>query len=184
MKKKSGPEPGTVPNFAGVAGSLVSEIPEGLLFGERKTKTSPYDPLLLQLKAAGAGKYLRFEDLRARASVLARSRKLNIKVTFAEDGNILFVGLAQVELALDAPAPEPKQSTTMTDLVLGRLKELAPLRAATSGEMTTWLRSNGGGPAVGIGQVDGIFATLLRAGKIKMKPSSRGGEATDAYVLA
>ncbi|MCU1328340.1 MAG: hypothetical protein JWN34_3710, partial [Bryobacterales bacterium] len=55
--KAPSPTKGIKPVFTGVPGALIDSIPEDVVFGERKMKTSPYDPLLLQLKAAGAGKF-------------------------------------------------------------------------------------------------------------------------------
>jgi hypothetical protein len=79
------------PDFTGVAGRLV-ELPAdvSLQFGARGGRVSPYDALLEQL-AAARDKVLEFGDLRARASVMARSKKLGIKVLLAEHGPKLYV---------------------------------------------------------------------------------------------
>ena len=66
--KAPAPAKGIRPNVTGVAGFLVDEAPVGIEFGARK-RTSPYDPLLIQLREAGPGKFLKFADLRARGSV-------------------------------------------------------------------------------------------------------------------
>lgn len=76
------------PDFSGVAGKLV-DVPAGLVFGV-KTRVSPYDVLLQQL-AASKGKALEFGDLRARASVHVRAKKLGMRVLTAEQGNTLYV---------------------------------------------------------------------------------------------
>ncbi|HVW08368.1 MAG TPA: hypothetical protein VHC90_07285, partial [Bryobacteraceae bacterium] len=100
----------------GVAGVLVSEAPEGVLFG-RLARQSPYDPLLEQLRTAGPGKFLKFDSLRARPSVAARAKKLGIKVLFGEQGETLWVTLARAEMHAEGSVDQPKQKTN-AELVL------------------------------------------------------------------
>jgi hypothetical protein len=80
------------PDFSGVPGELVDAavVPAGLHFGT-KLRGSPYDGLLKQLADAGAGKMLKFGDPKARVSINVRARKLGLKVSCAEDGNVLWV---------------------------------------------------------------------------------------------
>jgi hypothetical protein len=74
------------PDFTGVPGALVAlEGLGGLVFGKH-LRTSPYDPLLDQLLAAGSGKALKFGDVKAKASLLLRAKKKGLRVSFAEDG--------------------------------------------------------------------------------------------------
>jgi hypothetical protein len=157
------PEKGVKPSFAGVAGILVDEAPEGIEFGARKqSRLSPYDPLLVQLKAAGAGKFLKFSDLRCRPSIMARSKKLGIKVLFGEQGNTLYVTLATAELEVSGIVEPQPPKPSNSDLVLRAISE----KRRKPGEILTWLRSNGVA-GIGITQVDGLLINLLRAGKVR-----------------
>lgn len=81
------------PDFTGVPGKLVA-VPTGLVFCDRKTRISPYDALLLELAVAPKGNVLQFSDLRARNSLSVRSRKLGMKILFAEQANTLYVQFA------------------------------------------------------------------------------------------
>ena len=183
-----GPKKGTIPNLAdlcaispqqpvgshlsGVPGQLVDAAPPDILFGPRKTKTSPYDPLLLQLQKAGAGKFLRFEDLRARPSLTARAKKLNIKILFGEQGSTLWVTLAKAELShnshveeLPAPKARPLPEIVLDGIVLGQKD--------TPGLIVSFARRHGA-PDVTLNAIDRVIAELARAGKIKLKPVRRG----------
>ena len=148
---KMGPKKGTMPNLAGVPGQLVDDAPPDILFGPRKTKTSPYDPLLLQLQKAGAGKFLRFEDLRARPSLTARAKKLNIKILFGEQGSTLWVTLAKAELShnshveeLPAPKARPLPEIVLDGIVLAELAragkiKLKPVRRGDPDPSERWM---------------------------------------------
>jgi hypothetical protein len=156
------PTKGVKPKFDGVIGALVTEAPDGVLFGQ-KLRQSPYDPLLKQLRDAGAGKFLRFESLRAKPSIAARAKKLGIRVLFGEQGDVLWVTLAAADLRTDGAAEQPTRKTN-SDLVLEGLDA----KRDTAGALTTWLRSNGA-PGIGISQVDELLRQLARAGKIRLK---------------
>ncbi len=165
--------------FAGVAGVVIESVPEDVVFGERKRKCSPYDPLLLQLQAAGPGKFLRFDDLRARPSLIVRAKKLGIRVLFGEKGEQLFVCLAKADLTTAGVADEQPR-VTVSDIVIAALK----VGRSTAGEIVTWARSNGA-PGVGISQVDGLLSNLARAGKVKLRPLRSGAsDAPDRWSLA
>jgi len=157
------PTKGVRPQTNGVPGVLVSEAPpEGMLFGAKKLKVSPYDPLLLQLKVAGPGNYLKFEDLRARVSVYARAKKLGIVVEFGERGNTLWVALGKAQLHTDGAVDEAPRKT-ISDVVIDAIKA----KRTTAGEIVTFVRSNGGAGA-GITQIDGVLSSLLRQGKVRL----------------
>ena len=167
-----GPKKGTIPNIAGVPGQLVDAAPPDILFGARKKKTSPYDPLLLQLQKAGAGKFLRFEDLRARPSLTARAKKLNIKILFGEQGSTLWVTLAKAELSQNGhveelPAPKARP---LPEIVLDGIEHD---KRDTVGLIVSFCRKNGA-PDVTLNAIDRVIAELARAGKIKLKPVRRG----------
>jgi hypothetical protein len=173
---------GTKLNLAGVAGMLVDSAPSDVLFGARRLKTSPYDPLLIQLSKAGAGKFLRFDDIRAKTSLTARAKKLNIKVLFGEQGNTLWVTLAKAEMETEgvvAPA-KATEKLSMSDLALRAITEG---NRHTAGEILTWMRSNGG-DGLGITQVDRILIDLARAGKIKSKQARPGLDQPERWVKA
>jgi hypothetical protein len=162
----------------GVPGELVDIAPADILFGERRLKTSPYDPLLLQLKNAGAGKFLKFGDLRCRPSLTVRAKKLGLKILFGEQGQTLWVTLAKADLdAVGGPIEPQPARPAMTDLVL---KALGAKRN-TAGEIVSWMRSNGA-TGIGITQVDGLLSNLARAGKIKLRRSGDDGPEKWALV--
>ncbi len=165
------------PDFAGVPGALVDSAPEGMVFGLKKWRVSPYDPLLEQLRKAGAGKFLKFDDLRCRISVSARAKKLGIKVLFGEQGNTLFVTLATAELQANGVVEEQPKKPSNSDLVLAAIRE----KRHTAGEIVSWLRSNGV-PGAGITQVDGIIGNLMRAGTLKL--GRAGSTGVERYVIA
>jgi hypothetical protein len=183
MSKEPAPTKGVTPNMHGVLGVLVDEAPSTVLFGKR-LNTSPYDPLLLQLQRAGAGKFLKFEDKRAKASVAARAKKLNIKILFGEEGETLWVMLATVDLSNNGhvdPVPEAKAKSlakSLNDIVL----EAVITKRDKPGLITTWARLNGA-PSVGISAVDNVLSGLLRAGKIKLKPAIKGLDG-DRWMVA
>ncbi len=89
---------GIKPNMNGTPGIMLSidSIPKDLQFG--RNKESPYDKLIFQLKQAGKDHCLRFEDIKARAAIYSRSKKLGIELEFAFNENILFVKLKQPKL--------------------------------------------------------------------------------------
>lgn len=84
------------PDFTGVPGELISTANlSGLTFASgRKSKGSPYDPLLDQLDKAPKDSALRFGDPRVRVSLLARARKKGIVLAFAEADGALFVKIS------------------------------------------------------------------------------------------
>ena len=102
---------GVAPDMKGVAGELVacSEIPPCVVFGS-KQRVSPYDALLRQLYAAGGDKALCFGAARARASITARAKKLDIPVTLGEYEGKLYVRLLSGALARVQSASEAKPS--------------------------------------------------------------------------
>jgi len=85
------PVKGVRPDFRGVAGELVDEIPADLVFGGKGHRISPYDEPLRQLAAAEGHKWLKFGYARARVSVNVRARKMGLKVVCAESNGTLFV---------------------------------------------------------------------------------------------
>jgi hypothetical protein len=156
-----------MPLMMGVPGELVDSVPADVLFGERKAKTSPYDPLLLQLRSAGPGRYLRFAETRARVSVAARAKKLGMKVVFGEQAGVLWVALAKVELATSGHT-EKEAGRSPADVMLEAIRQ----KKQQAGEITTWARTNGWAGA-GLTQVDAELNKLARAGKIRLKTASR-----------
>ncbi len=97
---KPGPKTGIPLKLGGVPGTIVSE-PDGVIWGERKPpKESPYDKPLQELLAKtetwqrtknGPRPVLLFGDLRARASLIIRSKKLKMRVVYAITPEGLFV---------------------------------------------------------------------------------------------
>lgn len=82
------------PDFGGVPGQIfdISRLTGELQFGVRSLRVSPYDAILKQLEESESPNMAaKFEDTRARASVTARAKKLNLSVTFAEYCGALFV---------------------------------------------------------------------------------------------
>jgi hypothetical protein len=144
----------------------------------RSLRGSPYDPLLIQLRTAGAGKFLRFADRRARTSITARAKKLNIKVMFGEQGESLWVTLAAVEMKSNGHVEEQPARPSNGDLAIAAINA----KRHTVGEILTWMRSNGA-DGLGITQVDGLIRNLARAGKIKLK-GGRPGDEVERWVLA
>lgn len=155
---------GIKPTFEGVPGELLNEAPEGLTFGEKKLRKSPYDPLLIQLRDAGPGKYLKFGDLRARVSLLARSKKLGIRLLFGEQDNTLWVTLAKAELTTEGKSEESPRKT-LADVVMDAIRQ----KRTTAGEILTFVRSAGAAGGVGLTQIDGVLAALRRQFKVKLK---------------
>ncbi len=89
-KKLAPPRKGVNPRFEGVPGELVPIDGLPLCFG-RGGHGSPYDPLLDQLAASGAGQALRFGDVRARSALTARAKKKGMRVSFAQHEGKLYV---------------------------------------------------------------------------------------------
>jgi hypothetical protein len=87
------PKKGVMPRLDGVPGELVSleDLALVLNFSSKKTRVSPYDPLLDQLAESGPGKVLKFCDVRARISLIARAKKKGLRLSFAESGTDLYV---------------------------------------------------------------------------------------------
>jgi hypothetical protein len=79
------------PDFTGQKGELVSAEGFAALHWGGRLKTSPYDALLDQLAAAGAGMLLKFGSVKAKASVYSRAKKKGMRVSFAEQQGTLFV---------------------------------------------------------------------------------------------
>ena len=161
------------PDFSGVHGALVNEgPPPDVLFGPKKLRTSPYDPLLLQLQRAGAGKFLKFDDLRARPSLVARAKRLNIAILFGEQGSTLWVTLAKADLATDgvADVPAAPKARPLPEIVLEGIRDD---KRDTPGLIVAFCRKNGA-PDVTLNAVDAALAGLLREGKIKLKAPVKG----------
>jgi hypothetical protein len=179
MKEKlPAPTKGVMPVMTGVSGCLMDSAPDDVLFGGRANKGSPYDSLLLQLKAAGHGKFLRFDDLRAKASVWARAKKMGIKVLFGTQGDKLWVSLAKVEMETDGEVDvQPKRANV--DIVLDAVKA----GRQQAGEIFSWSRSNGS-TEIGIREVDILLGSLARAGKIKLKSQPRGSDGPERWTVA
>ena len=95
-----------------------------------------------------------------------RAKKLGIRVLFGEQGNVLWVTLAQAALSVDGIAEAPLKKSA-EDIVLEALRE----KRDTSGVITSWARSNGA-PGIGISDVDRILIELMRAGSIRLKARS------------
>jgi hypothetical protein len=175
-----GPKKGTKLDFSGVPGRLVDAAPPDVLFGARKSKLSPYDPLLLQLQRAGSGKFLKFEDLRAKASLAVRAKKLNIKILFGEQGSTLWVTLAKAELSTNGSVEEPPatKARPLPDIVL---EGIANDKRDTPGLMVSYARLHGA-PDVTLNAVDRVIAELARAGKIKLKPVKNKADDTERWM--
>ncbi len=175
VKEAKAPTKGVKPDMRGVPGVMIDELPDGVMFGV-KNKVSPYDVLLRQLVAAPAGKFLRFDDLRARASVYTRAKKLGIKVLFGEQGNTLYVMIAKADLADEGVTEKQPPPITNKDRVLAAIGD----KRCTPGEILTWMRSNGAG-GVGITQVDDLLNILVRERKIRNVSGTR--DETPRYAL-
>jgi hypothetical protein len=152
---KPGPPKGHMPDFGGVPGELVDAagLPAGVVWGA-KLRKSPYDPLLLQLAEAGAGKVLRFGDARARASVITRARKLGLRVTCGEAGGALFV-------RLDGRGEDDVRATRRDHIRTG----LKVSGGATPMALTKLLRDKGD-TTVDVNRVESILGQMLRAGEV------------------
>lgn len=176
----AGPKKGTMPNLTGVPGALVDQAPPDLLFGPRKMKTSPYDTLLLQLQRAGAGKFLRFEDLRARASLTARSKKLNIKILFGEQGSTLWVALAKTQMETEGKVDQTPslKAIPLPEIGLGGIRND---KRDTPGLMVSYARLHGA-PEVQLNAVDRVISELARGGKIKLKPVRTKGDDEERWM--
>jgi|SRR5579863_140607 len=166
----STPKKGVRPDFVGVPGRLVDEAPPDVVFG-RKSKLSPYDPLLLQLQKAGAGKFLKFDDLRAKSSLIVRAKKLGIKILFGEQGSTLWVALAKAELSQDGNVQQPSapKARPLPEIVL---EAISNDKRDTPGLIVSYCRLHGA-PEATLNAVDSSLATLLRQGRIKLKAKPR-----------
>lgn len=80
------------PDFTGVPGEFCKPDGLNLVFG-KKLRGSPYDGLLLEL-AKRTGELLVFGDIKARASIYARAKKLQMALEYAESGGKLYVRFA------------------------------------------------------------------------------------------
>ena len=152
VKKIARPAPGVRPDITGVPGELVPLAGLDLHFG-KSLRTSPYDPLLEQLDKAGPGNALRFGDLRARVSVVARAKKLGLHVSFAVSGNTLYV-------RLDGRAADDKHATRR-EQIKAALK-FGPLAAM---KLTALLREKGDA-TVDASLVENILGQMMRAGEV------------------
>lgn len=149
------------PDFSGVPGELVAvdAIPADVVFGNKRQ--SPYDALLLKLKE-NPMQALRFGDVKAQASIHARSRKLGIAVETAEHEGQLYVRMKELHgakaqarrdritsllkqgVALTAPALAAKlreQGDAVADgqLVLVILEQMARSGEVIKQEGGTWI---------------------------------------------
>lgn len=147
-----GPKKGQKPDFRGVAGELVP-IPAGLEFSARKLKGSPYDALLDQLAEKGPGHVLKFSDLRARASVVARSKKKGMRVSFAERGSELFV-------RFDGSSKEDADNSRK-----GKIREILKAGPLTYLKVCNKLRE-GGDTLVDAPLTELILLQLFKAGEV------------------
>lgn len=158
------PTKGVRPHTEGVPGELLSitEIPADLDFSARRLKISPYDVLLKSLMEAGPDKMLMFGAIRARASVMVRSRKLGIKIETGEHAGKLYVRLAP---GSTAPPPATKLRS-VTEIAAddhktrNRAAILSGIRAGnrTPEAIGAWLRKQEGLP-----QLDGpVVRSLLK----------------------
>lgn len=119
------PTKGVRPRLEGVPGVLLTArdvAPLGLIFGAA-TRVSPYDAKLRELCAAEAGAVLCFGNLRARASLYQRAKKLNIKLEFGEQGGKLYARLVSSEAL-------PRQSVTGTVVTDAKTRNRALICAA------------------------------------------------------
>lgn len=150
--------------------------PAGIAFGDKKLRGSPYDSLILQLRDAGPGKFLKFSELRARPSLIARSKKLSVRLMFGEEGSTLWVALAKADLVADGKTDEEKPKT-LAEIVLLAIDA----KRNKAGEITTWARSNGA-PGAGVSQVDEAIRNLCRDGKVKLKNAIFGQSDVEVWV--
>ena len=174
------PTPGVKPDMRGVPGVICDSAPPDVLFGSRRHKTSPYDPLLLQLQRSGAGKFLRFEDRRAKVSIVARAKKLNIKVLFGEQGDTLWVTLAKVELSSNGHS-EPQQQPKARPLAEIILEGIRDDKRDTPGLMVSYARLHGA-PDVTLNAVDRVVSDLARGGKVKLKPARNKMDSDERWI--
>ncbi|MCU1330691.1 MAG: hypothetical protein JWN34_6061, partial [Bryobacterales bacterium] len=123
-------------------------------------------------------KFLQFDDLRARPSLMVRAKKLGIRILFGEKGDTLYVSLAKVDLTTDGVAADQPR-ISMSEIVLSAIKA----GRSTAGEITSWARSNGA-PGIGLTQVDGLLSGLARGGKAKLKAAKPGSEGPERWSLA
>jgi hypothetical protein len=153
---KPGPQKGHVPDFSGVPGELVDAavVPADVIWGH-KARKSPYDPLLLQLAEAGAGKVLRFSEPKAKSSIPARAKKLGLRVTCGEaGGGALFV-------RFDGRVEDDKRETRR-EILKGALKVTV---GASVMALTQVLRDKGD-TTVDANIVGAILMQMLKAGEV------------------
>lgn len=150
------------PDFTGTPGILTTEV-QGLKFGYR-VRTSPYDSLLEMLvkstedwdtgRRSGPRPVLKFGDIKAKPSLYARSKKLLIRVAFAETADGLYV---RYEGRVDEESREKRRVS-----ILAILK---PGTAFSYIEIANKLRAQGD-TTVDAGTVDAIMLQLMKAGKV------------------
>jgi hypothetical protein len=140
------------PNFAGVAGELLPQAPEGLVFG--RMKASPYDALLDQLAAAPRAAALKFGDVKARSSVALRAKKKGLRVSFNASTGVLYV---RFDGRVDDDVRQDRR-----DKIRGLLGKLGPL---TSIKMANRLRENGDA-TIDAATAETILLQMMRAGDL------------------
>ena len=146
------PQKGKRPNFDGVSGTLIT-TPVGLEFSVRKLRISPYDALLDQLEKAGPGHVLCFDDIRARASVIVRSKKKGLRISFAEHDGKLFV-------RFDGSTKDDVDNSRR-----GRLRELLKIGPLTSIKACNKLRDSGD-TLVDANITELILLSLMKSGEV------------------
>lgn len=132
---------GKKPDMSGVPGELVGMPAFELRWGGGKI--SPYDGLLEKLAAAGPGQLLKFGDARAKTSLWSRSRKLGMKLMYAEHEGSMYVKFAgwapdseRGKQIVRAKIMEVLQTNPRTEIQLAvelRKQGLTDMDAATAG---------------------------------------------------
>jgi hypothetical protein len=148
------------PDFSGVPGELIKLSDDSDVSFGRKLRGSPYDPLLIRLRDAGSGHALKFGDARARTSVAARARKLDIDILCGEKDGVLYVKLAGA--AQELPSPLADARKTNRHLVMEAIRAGKKTPAA----IAAWIRDNGN-PTMDAGIVTSILGNLQKDGSVK-----------------
>jgi hypothetical protein len=158
----TGPAPGTKPNRAGVPGELVSLESLDLVFG-RMSKASPYDPLLHQLAVAGTGKALKFGDVRAKASLYARGKKLGLRLSFAIFGTDLYV-------RFDGRVDDDIRGSRRA-----RIQEALKNGPRSAGELLNAIREKGD-VTIDLPTTEAILAQMVRGGELVKREDGKYGK--------
>lgn len=171
---RRGPRKGCKPNFDGVSSAFakLSEVPPSVIFGVRKAHVSPYDQKLNELLEKGKDAVLVFDDVRARASLSVRSRKLGLKIEYGEYLGKLYVRMLPSAAALNEnPAPKSLGTTVAeSDKTRKRSLILTAIRMGkhTPEAIAVFMRQEGGASQIDAPVVRSMLKHMQTDGSVRL----------------